>query len=89
MRRKLLALTLTLGLMTPAMVVAAPTPKPVPAPAAPEHHPAIRAAIEALEKAKYELQHADHDFGGHRAEALEATDNAIKQLKIALQYDKH
>jgi hypothetical protein len=53
-----------------------------------ERHPAIRAAIRSLEKAKVELQHADHDFGGHRVEAIAAIDNAIAQLRVALQYDK-
>lgn len=53
-----------------------------------ERHPAIRAAINALEKAKVDLQHAAHDFGGHRAEALKAVDYAIKQLHEALEYDK-
>ena len=53
-----------------------------------ERHPEIRQAIRALERAKDHMQKASHDFGGHRAEALEACDNAIKQLKLALQYDK-
>jgi hypothetical protein len=34
------------------------------------------------------LKEADHDFGGHRKEALEAVDVAIKQLELALKYDK-
>ena len=54
----------------------------------PEHHPAIRAAIHALEKAKIELEHADHDFGGHRATALAECDKALQELRLALQYDK-
>ena len=53
-----------------------------------EAHPEIRKAIAALERAKYDLQHAAHDFGGHRADALAATDKAIEQLRLALQYDK-
>ena len=53
-----------------------------------EKHPAIRAAIRSLEKAKVELQHADHDFGGHRVDAIAAIDNALSQLRLALQYDK-
>jgi Flp pilus assembly protein TadD len=53
-----------------------------------ERHPEIRKAIAALERAKYDLNHANHDFGGHRADALAATDKAIEQLKLALQYDK-
>jgi hypothetical protein len=54
----------------------------------PEPHPEIHAAIRALERAKIHLEHAAHDFGGHRKEALAATDEAIKQLRIALEYDK-
>jgi hypothetical protein len=42
----------------------------------------------ALQEAKVALQRADHDFGGHRKAALEQCDNAIAQLKLALQYDK-
>ena len=53
-----------------------------------ERHPHIRAAIRELQEARRELQTAAHDFGGHRAEALEAVDNAIKQLHQALKYDK-
>lgn len=53
-----------------------------------ERHPALRQAIRSLERAKMDLQHANHDFGGHRDEAIEAVNNAIKQLRQALQYDK-
>lgn len=53
-----------------------------------ERHPAIHAAIRALEKAKVELNGAAHDFGGHREDALKQCDAAIAQLKLALQFDK-
>lgn len=53
-----------------------------------EPHPEIRKAITALERAKYDMQHAAHDFGGHRVAAVAACDNAIAQLRLALQYDK-
>ena len=53
-----------------------------------EQHPHMRAALQELREAKRELQTAAHDFGGHRAEAVEAVDNAMKQLQLALQYDK-
>ena len=53
-----------------------------------ERHPAIRAAINALEKAKADLQHADHDFGGHRVEAIQSIDRAIEQLRTALKFDR-
>ena len=53
-----------------------------------EQHPRIRAAIKQLEEAKKELQAAPHDFGGHRADAVQAVDKALEQLRLALQYDK-
>ena len=53
-----------------------------------EGHPQIRRAINALQNAKTDLQNAAHDFGGHRADALRACDEAIKQLQLARQYDK-
>lgn len=53
-----------------------------------ERHPEIRRAIASLQSARTALQQANHDFGGHRAEALAACDNAIAQLRIALQYDR-
>jgi hypothetical protein len=58
------------------------------APAPEEPHPEIRGAIGALRRARAHLGRAAHDFGGHRAEALKATDEAIRQLQICLQYDK-
>ena len=53
-----------------------------------DRHPEIRRAIASLERAKEYMQHAAHDFGGHRAEALEDCDHAIRQLQLALQFDK-
>jgi len=57
-------------------------------PARLEPHPHIRSAVAELEAARNELKTAAHDFGGHRVEAMRAVDAAIKQLKIAQQYDK-
>ena len=53
-----------------------------------EHHPALHRAIAELEAAKKHLEHADHDFGGHRKQALIDCEKAIAQLKLALQFDK-
>ena len=53
-----------------------------------ERHPHIRGAIKELQEAKRELQTGAHDFGGHRADAVRACDEAIHQLQLALQYDK-
>jgi hypothetical protein len=52
-----------------------------------ERHPNIRRAIEALRAARNDLEHADHDFGGHRVEAMRAVDRAIEQLQVALRFD--
>jgi hypothetical protein len=78
-----------------AFSVAAPNGKavPPPAPAAasratPEPHPEIREAIAALRRAKEHLEHARHDFGGHKVEAIRATDEAIHQLEVCLKYDR-
>jgi hypothetical protein len=49
-------------------------------------HPRIAKAIEALKDARAYMQAAPHDFGGHKAEAIRATDDAIRQLNLALAY---
>jgi hypothetical protein len=49
-------------------------------------HPRIAAAITALKDARAYLQEAPHDFGGHKAGAIRATDEAIRQLNLALAY---
>src|ERR1017187_9099386 len=49
-------------------------------------HPRIAAAIASLKDARTYLAEAPHDFGGHKAAAIQATDNAIKQLNFALAY---
>lgn len=65
------------------------THSPATAAATPaEPHPQIKDALGALRRAKEHMEHAAHDFGGHRVEALRATDEAIKQLEICLKYDK-
>lgn len=69
--------------------LAASAPPATPAAATPaEPHPQIREALGALRRAKEHMEHAAHDFGGHRVEALKATDEAIKQLELCLKFDK-
>ena len=74
-----------------ALSVAAPSgkavPPPSPAAASPADHPEIRDAIGALRNAKQHLEHAKHDYGGHRSQAIQATNEAIHQLEICLKYD--
>jgi hypothetical protein len=95
MKHKILGAIATLSLVAalamPVSVPAAPAPKPQPAPAAkaaPEPHPEIREALESLRRARKHMAEAAHDFGGHRVDALRATDEAIHQLEICLKYDR-
>jgi hypothetical protein len=91
--------TLVLALAFPMGVPAAPNaPAAKAAPAASarpnaampqEHHPQIRQAIQALQRAEEHLEHANHDFGGHRVGALRATHEAIHQLEVCLKYNRN
>ncbi len=54
----------------------------------PERHPHIRAAMRDLRQAANQLEHADHDFGGHRAKALELVKQASGELREALEWAK-
>jgi hypothetical protein len=65
---------------TPRMANTTPTPQ--------ERHPRIRAAVNELQAAKEELRNAAHDFCGHRVEAIEKTDQALNQLRLALACDR-
>jgi hypothetical protein len=85
-RRNLLA-SLVLG--APALLaVSASSALASQQPKKKERHPHIRAAIHELREAKKELETAEHDFGGHRVEAIEAINVALKQLEKALQYSR-
>ncbi|HTZ73562.1 MAG TPA: hypothetical protein VMB47_06555 [Candidatus Aquilonibacter sp.] len=82
-----MVLTLTFSKAVPASF-AAPAPQPAAAAAAPAPpHPEIRAALNSLERAKTHLQEANHDFGGHRVDAIKAIDAAMNQLQICMRYD--
>jgi len=73
----------------PATPAASALPaSPATATPAAEPHPEIREALHALRRAKEHMEHAAHDFGGHRVEAIAATNKAIEQLEICLKYDK-
>lgn len=82
MRRRVLGLfalvTLILALSFPLIAPAAP-----PA----ELHPELRDAIAALRRANQRLQRVGGDFGGHKADTLKATNEAIVQLQLCLPYD--
>jgi hypothetical protein len=73
----------------------AQTPPPVGGPAeAPvatvkpehrEHHPEIHKAMHKLKAAKADLEKASHDYAGHRVAAIKLIDQAMDELKQALE----
>jgi hypothetical protein len=69
---------LLMGIGTIAVPQAANTAPPPP------EYPHMRAAATELREAKNELEHAAHDFCGHRAEAVRATDAALKEINAAI-----
>lgn len=53
-----------------------------------EMHPELHKAMKALERAKKDLDSAASDYGGHKAEAIKALDEAIKHVQMAEDFDK-
>jgi len=53
--------------------------------AVPEPHPHIHEALESMRAAKHHLEAAEHDFDGHRAEAIKHLDMAIHEAEICMQ----
>jgi hypothetical protein len=49
----------------------------------------LQNAIDALAAARLELERSASDFGGHKKDALQAIENAVKQLRLALQFEKY
>lgn len=65
----------------PAVPAAAAAPAPAAAMPTPPH-PHIHEALESMRAAKHHLEAAEHDFDGHRAEAIKHLDMAIHEAEI-------
>jgi len=76
----LLGLTLATSSLLPLTAAAETTQQEKAA------HPNIARAVDALEAAIHDMEKAPHDFGGHKADALKASKEALRQLHAALQY---
>jgi len=50
------------------------------------NHPRIAAAIREMEGAIRYMEAAPHDFGGHKAAAIRATQAALAELRAALAF---
>ena len=88
-RRAVVAVVLVLGLVLGLSPLAFTQEKP----GRPERgdgrfYPQIQLALRALQNAERHLARADHDFGGHRAKALELVKQAEKELQEALAWAK-
>ncbi len=90
-----LLITVTI-LLTLAFSAAAASPKAASAPVAaavspalaapaPPPHPRVEHALEALRGAREHMEHADGEFHGHRAKAIEHIDAAIHEAEICMQ----
>lgn len=79
MKKLITVCCVSAGLLLPMTFTATAKAEPV-------RHPEIREAIRALENAKEHLKAANHDFGGHREAAIKACNEAIEQLKLALEH---
>ena len=53
------------------------------------NHPRISAAITQLRDAVAYMEAAPHDFGGHKAAAIQSSRAAIRDLDLALRYRAH
>ncbi|TAM73477.1 hypothetical protein EPN44_13860 [bacterium] len=54
-----------------------------------EHHPDMRAALNALFSARTHLQTSNRDFSGLRVKALGETNEAIRDVQAAISSDPH
>jgi hypothetical protein len=87
----LTAATLSAGTVLPLVMLA------VPRPAAAqdrddrrEPHPVIKESMEKIESAKNDLEKfADRDFKGHRAKAVAHLNQALEELRLAQEADRH
>jgi hypothetical protein len=48
-------------------------------------HPRVHDALEELHHAREHMEHADGEFHGHRAKAIEHIDAAIHEAEICMQ----
>ncbi len=87
LKRRSAVAALVLGLVLGVSSLAFTQDKPA-RPERGERHPQIHAAMRALNVAARHLERAEHDFGGHRAKALELVKQAEGELKQAIEYAK-
>ena len=99
MNKVLMSLLFSVFILTGTTFAQAPTPAEAPAVPANAasttgksarhvHNPELHKAIRKLRGAKQDLEKAAHDYGGHKAKAVAAIDQAIVELQAALDFEK-
>jgi len=100
MNKILLSLLFAAFILTGSAYAQTPPPAASPTPATPAatteevkpahhlHHPELHKALRKLKAAKQDLEKAAHDYGGHKAKAIESIDAAIAELQAALDSAK-
>src|SRR5262249_39727614 len=81
--RLIVPLLAVLHFNTVAAQLPSPPPPPVPPPP-PPHHPKMHIALFELQAAYKELKESHERFGGHKARAILATNEAIVTFKLML-----
>jgi len=66
-----------------AVPVVAAAATPIASPAMPPH-PRVEHALEAMRSAREHMAHAEGEFHGHRAKAIEHLDMAIHEAEICM-----
>jgi hypothetical protein len=79
------AFTAAAGPKAPATPVAAASPSPTPAATPMPPHPRVEHALEAMRRAREHMAHAEGEFHGHRAKAIEHLEAAIHEAEICMQ----
>ena len=79
------AFTAAAGSNAPATPVAAASPSPTLAATPMPPHPRVEHALEAMRSAREHMAHAEGEFHGHRAKAIEHLEAAIHEAEICMQ----
>ena len=76
-----LVVAMTFGVVVGILIGCAPTVR--------ADQPHMQAALDALQTAEHELSIAEEDKGGHRANALRLTREAIAETRHGIEYARH
>ncbi|MFI5385260.1 MAG: hypothetical protein ACHQ50_03980 [Fimbriimonadales bacterium] len=82
-------LAITTGFYAVPAIAQGAIPPPVGRGGGIEKHPIIRKSINQLGRVEQELAKAANDFKGHKEKARDLIRQAIGELKLSIQSDRH